>query len=166
MRGRIAGLIIGLVFGVTLSWAGMTSPDVIRGALLFEQSYLFLFFAAAVFTATAGTWLLRRIGFRALLTGQPVSWAKEPPVRRHIVGSLIFGLGWGIADACPGPIATQIGQGIAWALWTLAGVIIGVVLFLRRHEPETEPATDTLPASQRRSARYSSATSSGLSARP
>lgn len=144
MRGRVAGLVIGLVFGVTLSWAGMTSPDVIRGALLFEQSYLFLFFAAAVFTATAGTWLLRRIGFRALETGEPVSWTQDRPARRHIVGSLIFGLGWGIADACPGPVATQIGQGIAWALWTLAGVIVGVVLFLRRQEPDTEPATDTL----------------------
>jgi hypothetical protein len=146
MRGRIAGLAIGLVFGVVLSWSGMTSPDVIRGALLFEQSYLFLFFAAAVFTASAGTWLLRRVGFRALFTGQPVSWSQDPPARRHIVGSLIFGLGWGVADACPGPIATQVGQGIAWGLWTLAGVVIGVVLFLRRQEPETEPATDPAPA--------------------
>ncbi|HEY2771192.1 MAG TPA: DUF6691 family protein [Solirubrobacteraceae bacterium] len=146
MRGRVAGLAIGLIFGVTLSWSGMTSPDVIRAALLFEQSYLFLFFAAAVLTATSGTWLLRRIGFRALFTGQRVTWTQDRPARRHIVGSLIFGLGWGIADACPGPIATQVGQGIAWALWTLGGVIIGVVLFLRRQEPETEPATDTLPA--------------------
>jgi hypothetical protein len=146
MRARTAGLLVGIVFGVTLSWSGMTSPDVIRGALLFEHAYLFLFFASAVLVATTGTWALRRFGATALFTGQRVSWATEPPAPRHIVGSLVFGLGWGVADACPGPIATQLGQGIAWGLWTLAGVIIGVVVFLRRQRSETEPATDVAPA--------------------
>ena len=53
---------VGLVFGVVLSWSGMTSPDVIRSALLFEDSYLFLFFASAVATAAIGLALLRRAG--------------------------------------------------------------------------------------------------------
>jgi uncharacterized membrane protein YedE/YeeE len=69
--------------------------------------------------------------------------------RRHITGSLLFGLGWGISDACPGPIATQIGQGIAWALPLIAGVLIGVRLHLRRNAVETEPATDPVRPSSR-----------------
>src|ERR1039458_9002905 len=64
------------------------------------------------------------------------------PRGRRSPGSLVFGVGWGISDACPGPIATQIGQGIAWGLPTIAGVLIGVYLFIRRFERETEPATD------------------------
>jgi uncharacterized membrane protein YedE/YeeE len=143
MRARGAGLVIGLVFGVALSWSGMTAPDVIRGALLLEHSYLFLFFASAVLVASGGSWALRHLRVRALLTGQPIAWNREAPESRHIVGSLLFGLGWGISDACPGPIATQVGQGIGWSLWTLSGVIIGVGLFLRRRQPETEPASDT-----------------------
>lgn len=142
MSTRLAGLSVGVAFGVVLSWSGMTSPDVIRQALLFERSYLFLFFASAVLVATVGLALLRRANARALLTGARMSWTPERPARRHILGSLLFGLGWGIADACPGPIATQIGQGIAWGLPTLTGVVIGVYLFLRRTETETEPATD------------------------
>ena len=134
MRPRVAGLAVGLVFGLVLSWSGMTSPEVIRSALLFEDSYLFLFFASAVATAAIGLRLLRR--------ERRVSWTTERPARRHIVGSLVFGLGWGVADACPGPIATQLGQGIGWGVWTLAGVLIGVYLFLRKHE-ETEPASDS-----------------------
>jgi uncharacterized membrane protein YedE/YeeE len=136
VRPRLAGLGVGLVFGIVLSWSGMTSPEVIRSALLFEDSYLFLFFASAVATAAIGLQLLRR--------GRQVSWRTERPERRHIVGSLVFGVGWGVSDACPGPIATQIGQGIGWGLWTLTGVVIGVYLFLRRSE-ETEPATDPAP---------------------
>jgi len=105
---------------------------VIRGALLFKESYLFLFFASAVLTATAGVWLLRRRPARALLTGERISWQSVPIQRRHIAGSVLFGTGWALADACPGPIATQLGQGIVWSLFTLAGVVVGIWVFLRR----------------------------------
>jgi uncharacterized membrane protein YedE/YeeE len=127
---RAAGLVVGLVFGVTLSWTGMSDPDVIRGALLFKQSYLFLFFAAAVLTATVGVHLLRwRL---ALLTSEPIDLEPTPVRRRHIVGSVLFGIGWAVADACPGPIATQVGQGVLWSLFTVTGVVAGIWLFLRR----------------------------------
>jgi uncharacterized protein len=130
---RAAGLGVGVVFGVILSWSGMTAPDVIRDALLFEDSYLFLFFASAVATAAIGLELLRRTGVRG--------WTQARPERRHVVGSLVFGLGWGLSDACPGPVATQVGQGIGWGLFTLAGIVLGVYLYLR-HGEETEPASE------------------------
>jgi uncharacterized membrane protein YedE/YeeE len=127
---RLAGLLVGLVFGGVLSWSGMSDPDVIRGALLFEESYLFLFFASAVVVATIGVRLLR--GRRSLLTRERIDWRSTPVQRRHIAGSVLFGTGWALADACPGPIATQLGQGIVWSLFTLAGVVAGIWVFLRR----------------------------------
>jgi uncharacterized protein len=129
---RVVGGVVGVVFGVTLSWAGMSSPDVIRDALLFRSSYLFLMFASAVVVATIGVHLLRRARVRAAVTGERIAWTVERPQRRHVVGSLLFGVGWALADACPGPVATQVGQGIPWALFTLAGLVGGVVLFQRR----------------------------------
>jgi uncharacterized protein len=138
-RKLLAGLVVGIVFGVVLCWSGMASPNVIRQALLFQDGYLFLFFGAAVITSFAGLRLVR--GRRALLTNERVDWKSQRPERRHIVGSLVFGLGWGIADVCPGPIATQLGQGIWWSVFTFAGVMLGVRIFLRRDE-ETEPATE------------------------
>lgn len=139
MSKRVAGAIVGIVFGVMLSWTGMVSPDVIRSALLFEDSYLFLFFGSAVLTAFVGLRLIR--GRTALLNDERIEWRNEPPQRRHIVGSLVFGTGWGIAHACPGPIAAQVGQGVWWALFTLAGTVLGVYFFLR-HQEETEPAAE------------------------
>jgi uncharacterized membrane protein YedE/YeeE len=159
VRAQVTGLGIGVVFGVVLSWSGMTSPEVIRSALLFEDSYLFLFFASAVFVATAGQALLRRAGVRALVTGAPVTWARERVERRHIYGSLVFGLGWGVSGACPGPIMTQVGQGIAWGLFLLAGVLTGVYLYMRRGE-ETEPAIEA-PAAPRWAAVAEAAGSAG-----
>ncbi|MET0558145.1 MAG: DUF6691 family protein [Solirubrobacterales bacterium] len=144
MGARLCALAIGVVFGFVLCWSGMSDPDVIRGALLLEQSYLFLFFASAVAVASAGTALLRRYARRALLDDVPLAFSRQRPQRRHVVGSLVFGVGWGVADACPGPIATQIGQGIPWAAFTLAGVLIGVAVFLRTAATgETEPAFES-----------------------
>jgi uncharacterized membrane protein YedE/YeeE len=134
---RFAAFAVGAVFGVTLSWSGMTSPDVLRDGLLFRDAYLMLFFASALATAFAGMRVLKVLQARTLMTGEPVSWTTVRPERRHVVGSLLFGAGWAIADACPGPIAAQLGQGVAWSLATTAGLVLGVWLFLRRQAVAT-----------------------------
>ena len=138
----LAGAAVGLVFGIVISWSGMASPEIIRHALLFEQAYLFLMFASAVATAWLGLALLRRRERAALLTGERLSYGRDEIQRRHIGGSFLFGVGWAVADACPAPIAAQIGQGVPWAVFTLTGVAFGVWLFLRRGAIETEPAAD------------------------
>jgi hypothetical protein len=120
----------------------MSSPNVIREALLLQNAYLYFFFASAVATAAIGLRLVQRFQRRALLTPAEISSGTERPERRHVVGALIFGAGWGIADACPGPIATQVGQGIWWALFTLAGLVVGVYVFMRAGARETEPEVD------------------------
>jgi uncharacterized membrane protein YedE/YeeE len=147
MRARLAGAAVGVVFGVALAASGMSSPDVIRQALLFEHGYLFLLMASAIATATAGQTLLRRAGRRALLTGARIGWQPERPAPRHLVGSLLFGIGWGVSDACPGPILTQLGLGVGWAVFTLAGVAVGIRAYQLRAHAETEPAQEPASAS-------------------
>jgi uncharacterized membrane protein YedE/YeeE len=143
---RAAGLAVGVVFGVVLSWTGLSSPDVIREGLLFQDAYLFLFFGSAVVVATAGQWLARRAGVRAPLTGERVDWRADPPQRRHITGSVLFGIGWAVACACPGPILTQVGQGIPWGLATLAGTFAGTALYLRGRSPASRRSPASSPS--------------------
>jgi uncharacterized membrane protein YedE/YeeE len=137
-----AGALIGIVFGVVISWSGMASPEVIRGALLFEQSYLFLMFASAVGTAWLGLALLRRRERRAVFGGERLTYGRDAVERRHVVGALLFGIGWGVADACPAPIAAQLGQGVGWAVFTAAGAALGILVYLKQRAVETEPASD------------------------
>ena len=151
MSTRVAAAIIGIVFGVVLSWSGMTSPEIIREGLLFQSPYLFEFFAAAMFTAVAGLAILRRRAPKALLTGERVQWETIKPERRHVAGSALFGIGWGVSGACPGPIATQLGQGILWGVPTTIGLIGGILLFNRlqaraRSEPGRAPAATVIPS--------------------
>jgi uncharacterized membrane protein YedE/YeeE len=129
---RFSALVVGFVFGLSLSWSGMSDPDVLRDGLLFRDSYLFLFFISALSTAFVGLRVLKVLQARALLTGEPVSWTRVAPERRHVVGSLLFGVGWAVADACPGPVAAQLGQGVFWSVATALGLVFGVWLFLRR----------------------------------
>jgi uncharacterized membrane protein YedE/YeeE len=139
---RFAALVIGFVFGLALSWSGMTNPDVLRDGLLFRDSYLFLFFISALLTAFIGLRVLKVLQARAVLTGEPVSWTTVAPERRRVLGSVLFGIGWAVADACPGPIAAQVGQGVFWSLATAAGVVLGVWVFLRRASAGRVPAQD------------------------
>jgi len=151
MSTRVAAALIGVVFGVVLSWSGMTSPEIIREGLLFQDPYLFAFFAGAMLTAAIGLRILRVRAPRALLTGENVQWETVQPERRHVVGSVLFGIGWGVAGACPGPIATQLGQGIAWGIPTTVGLIGGILLFRRlqqraAREPAGAPTAAVIPS--------------------
>jgi uncharacterized membrane protein YedE/YeeE len=74
-----------------------------------------------------GVRLLRRFGARTL-EGQAVTWSPTKPARNHVLGSVLFGLGWSLACTCPGPAAALIGQGRVTALWVVAGILGGVAI--------------------------------------
>jgi uncharacterized protein len=134
MRVRLAAILFGAAFGFLISWGQFSDPDRIRDMLLLRDPYLYLMMFSAIAVAFAGTLLLRRRHARAVLTGEPISVERTRPERRHVVGAAIFGVGWAIADSCPAPIAAQLTQGVLWSVFTIAGIFIGVELYLRRRE--------------------------------
>jgi uncharacterized protein len=134
MGVRITAVAFGVVFGFAISWGQFIDPDRIREMLLLEDPYLYLMMATSVTVGFVGVRLLRRFRARALVTGTAVRWSTERPERRHVVGAAIFGLGWAITDSCPAPIAGQLAQGVAWSIFTIAGVMLGIHLFFRRQE--------------------------------
>lgn len=133
-RVRAVSVGFGIAFGFLLAWGGLADPDVIRAMLLLEDSYVYLMLASAVAVGLAGTRLLARRRARALLTGEPVACTTDRPQRRHVTGSVLFGTGWAIACACPGPVVVQIGQGVGWGLLTLVGMALGVWAWFLREE--------------------------------
>ena len=131
--GATAAL-FGAAFGFLLSWGQFTSPDRIRDMLLLEDLYLYEMMFSAIAIGFIGIRLLRRFHARALVSGGFVGWVTERPAPHHIAGAAIFGLGWAITDSCPAPIAGQLAQGVWWSIATLAGVFVGIELYLRRQE--------------------------------
>ncbi len=142
MSLRLAALALGVVSGFTFSWARMTDPRTFHAMLALESPRIYLLMGAAVAVAFVGARLLR--GRRALLTGEPILWTPARPTRSHILGSILFGIGWGISEACPGPTAAQLGAGRLLALAVSAGVVAGVKLQPRLVQAleRTRPSSD------------------------
>lgn len=122
---RLVAALFGAGFGCVLAWAQLTDPARIRQMLLLEDAHYYLMMATAFAVGTLGIRVLLRSRAHALVTGEPVSVELSSVERRHVTGSILFGLGWAITNACPGPIAAQLGQGLWWSLLTLTGFMIG-----------------------------------------
>jgi uncharacterized membrane protein YedE/YeeE len=134
---RWVGLLFGIAFGFWLGWARLTDYEQIAGGLRFQSWYLWLLFGTGVATTAIGLRLLKRVGARTWLGHAPLSWPLVRPQRRHLVGSALFGVGWAVSGACPGPVAAQLGQGRLVGLFTLAGLLLGIALAdaLSRRQP-------------------------------
>jgi uncharacterized protein len=152
----VAALALGGAFGFLISWGQFTNPDRIRDMLLIEDLYLWEMMFTAIAVGFLGIRLLRRLHFRALVGGDLVSWVTERPAKHHLAGAAIFGLGWAVTDSCPAPIAGQLAQGVWWSVFTIAGVFVGIELYLRRQErlarvsepapPKARPEPTATPA--------------------
>jgi uncharacterized protein len=134
MKLRAAALVFGAFFGFAISWGQFSDPDRIQQMLLLEDAYIWEMMFIAIAIGFTGLRFLRRRGFRTLIDRTPLRLETLKAEPRHYAGGAIFGVGWAVTDSCPGPIAAQLAQGVPWALATLAGLLIGVEIYLRRYE--------------------------------
>ena len=123
---KAAGLLAGVLFGFVLGWAQLTNYDVIHKMLLWQEPDVFLLMGSAMATGFVGLRLLRRLGVRTVVGGQPVSWRVERPSWKHVGGSIAFGVGWSLACTCPGPALAQLGRGQLSGLFVSLGLLGGV----------------------------------------
>lgn len=109
--GVIGALVAGLVFGIGLILSGMVDPAKVQNFLdiagIWDPSLAFVM-AGAIGVAAPGFWLVRR---RAAPLADPVFRvppADAPIDRALVIGSAIFGIGWGLAGFCPGPALVSL----------------------------------------------------------
>ena len=128
---RLSAFVCGLLFGLGLLLAGMADPSKVLAFLDLAGAWdpsLALVMVAAIGVAALPMTLARRRS-RALLGG-----AMQLPTRRDldarlIGGSLLFGVGWGIAGICPGPALAILLTGHWQALLFVAAMLVGMLIF-------------------------------------
>ncbi|WP_174875337.1 DUF6691 family protein [Vogesella oryzae] len=122
-----ATLLAGLLFGIGLTYAGMTRPETVLDFLNFRDLGLLLVLGAAVSVNLLVFQLWPRLRPTPLLGG---SYQQRPfrVDRRSLAGGVLFGLGWGICGVCPGPALAGSGAGDMSLLLALAGIVLGAGL--------------------------------------
>jgi uncharacterized membrane protein YedE/YeeE len=124
-------LLVGLLFGLGLLVSGMVNPAKVLGfldiAAAWDPSLAFVMAGAVAVGMIAFTFAARR---RESLLGLPMRVPAAGRVdRRLVVGSLLFGVGWGLVGFCPGPALVALGTGHAKALAFVAAMVAGMAIF-------------------------------------
>lgn len=138
-------LLAGAVFGIGLILSGMANPAKVLGFLdlagPWDPSLAFVMAGAIAVGAVAFTFARKRtVSLLGLEMRMPTNSALD---RRLLGGSLLFGVGWGIAGFCPGPALVALGMGEPKALVFVAAMLLGMglfELFERRGAGRTAPA--------------------------
>jgi uncharacterized membrane protein YedE/YeeE len=136
----LSAAISGMIFGVGLALAGMLNPAKVAGFLdvfgLWDPS-LMLVMAGGILVNGAGYFLCVRRGqplFAKPLFAKPLSAGtfSLPEARqidrKLVIGSVLFGMGWGLAGLCPGPVIASIGLNPAGIFPFLAVMLAGLKL--------------------------------------
>jgi uncharacterized membrane protein YedE/YeeE len=119
--------LLGMIFGWILSRSGAADYNYIQAMFRFESFQLYGIIGTAVLVTAPGLWLLKRRSRTAL--GAPLSVVPKPAHTGNIVGGALFGVGWSITGMCPGPILVNVGEGKVYAVFALAGALVGAALF-------------------------------------
>jgi uncharacterized membrane protein YedE/YeeE len=128
---RLSEFIVGLVFGLGLLLSGMTDPAKVLGFLdlfgLWDPSLAFVMGGAILVGFFAFTIAKKRT---RNFFGDAISLPKSNVIdKRLVIGSLLFGAGWGLAGFCPGPALVSMAAGQEKALIFVAAMVIGMVGF-------------------------------------
>lgn len=127
----LTSLLAGLVFGLGLMVSGMANPAKVLGFLdLFGRwdPSLALVMAGAIAVGAVAFALARRRSVSLLGAAMKLPAASHID-RRLVLGSLLFGIGWGVAGFCPGPALVALGMGEIKAVVFVLAMLAGMVLF-------------------------------------
>ncbi|XKH00806.1 YeeE/YedE family protein [Marinobacter nauticus] len=131
MKYSFASMLAGLIFGLGLIVSGMANPEKVLGFLdiagLWDPSLAFVMAGAIIVGLVAFAVARKRtlsfLGFNMKLP------SNNRVEKRVVIGSMMFGVGWGLAGFCPGPALVALGAGEMKAVVFVASMVAGMLLF-------------------------------------
>ena len=130
-------LFIGIIFGIVMYKSEAASWFRIFEMFQFQSFHTYGIIGSALFLGVLGTYLIKKKNLKDI-ESKPITFTpKDKSFSRYMYGGIIFGLGWALAGACPGPIYTLIGAGYISIFIVLAGSLVGTLLYgiLRKRLP-------------------------------
>jgi uncharacterized protein len=125
---NIKYLIVGIVFGITFLKAEIISWFRIQEMFRFQSFYMYGVIGTAVVTGIISIALIKRFKLKSI-EGETIVIPSKEFNKGQIYGGIIFGLGWALTGACPGPLFAQIGAGFTVVIVTLLSAIAGTWVY-------------------------------------
>jgi uncharacterized membrane protein YedE/YeeE len=126
-------LFFGLLFGIILVKSEVISWFRIQEMFRLQSFHMFGVIGSAVVVGIISVWLIKKYKIKTIY-GEPIEFINKKFNKGNIYGGLLFGFGWAITGACPGPLFAQIGNGAAITIITLLSAIVGTWVYGRVRE--------------------------------
>ena len=126
-------LVMGVFFGILLVKSEVISWFRIQEMFRLQSFHMFGVLGTAVATGILSLWLIRKFRVKTL-ADDPIVLAPKRFHKGQVYGGLIFGAGWAITGACPGPLFAQIGSGFTVVIITLLSAVAGTWIYGRFRE--------------------------------
>ena len=117
-------LLAGTLFGIILIKAEVISWFRIQEMFRLQSFHMFGVIGSAVIVGIISVWLIRKFNIKTIY-GEPIEFVNRKLNKGNIIGGLLFGSGWALTGACPGPLFAQIGTGATATIITLLSAIAG-----------------------------------------
>lgn len=117
-------VVVGVLFGIVFVKAEIISWFRIQEMFQLKSFFMFGVIGTAVIVAMISVLIIKKLGLKTF-NGEEITFTPKKFHKGQIIGGLIFGIGWAITGACPGPLFAQIGSGFLVVLVTLLSAIAG-----------------------------------------
>ena len=122
-------LILGIVFGIVMAKSEAISWFRIQEMFRFQAFHMYGIIGTAVVLGAIGVALIKKFQIRDF-HGNPILFhPKDKSITRYLIGGTVFGLGWALSGACPGPMVVNIGYGFLSMGIVFLFAILGTYLY-------------------------------------
>jgi uncharacterized protein len=122
-------ILAGILFGIVMSKSEAISWFRIQEMFRFQSFHMYGIIGTAVVLGVIAVYLIKKFKLRDLQGNPIVFRPKEKSVPRYLIGGTIFGLGWALTGACPGPIFVNLGYSYWAILVAVAGALAGTYFY-------------------------------------
>lgn len=122
-------LLAGTVFGIVMAKSEAFSWYRIQEMFRFQAFHMYGIIGTAVTLGVIGVAIIKKFNLRDFNGNPIVFYPKEKSITRYLIGGAIFGLGWALSGACPGPMVVNIGYGYLPMIIVFAFAIVGTYVY-------------------------------------
>ncbi len=122
-------LFVGIFFGIVLVKSEAVSWYRIFEMFKFQSFHMYGIIGSAVILGIIAIWVIKRTGLKSIDKESINIPPKDKGMFRLLIGGTIFGFGWALAGACPGPMYILVGTGVFSMLLVIGGAILGTFLY-------------------------------------